>query len=126
MIYKKSLKDALTDVKNTFCDDFTRQSLRIHYQNFRYIKVDLRVYLVKKEEFYSSMMNTYHIPEEPHDPPISYNPLFDTFKHEFGESLSSNRMLYVEFSRVFMIIKSYKQLTEWVANQQNTINDSQF
>ena len=47
-IYKKSLKDALTEVKNTFCDDFSRQSLRIHYQNFRYIKGDLRIYLVKK------------------------------------------------------------------------------
>ena len=66
------------------------------------------------------MMNTYHIPEDPNDPPISYNPLFDTFKQEFGKSLISNRMLYVEFSRVFVIIKSYKQINEWVANKQKT------
>ena len=66
------------------------------------------------------MMNTYHIPEEPHDPPVSYNPLFDTFKQEFGNSISSNRMIYLEISRVFMIIKSYKQLHEWVVNQQKT------
>ena len=27
-------------------------------------------------------------------------------------------MLYIEFSRVFMVIKSFAQLTEWVNNQQ--------
>ena len=53
-------------------------------------------------------------------PPISQNPLFDNFKQDFGDSISSNRMIYLEFSRVFMIIKSYKQLHKWVANQQKT------
>ena len=65
-------------------------------------------------------MNTYHILEQPYDPPISHNLLFDTFKQEFGDSISSNKMIYLEYSRVFMIIKSYKQLHKWVANQQKT------
>ena len=66
------------------------------------------------------MMNVYHIPDYSHDPPNSFNPLFDTFKGDFGESLRDNRMLYIEFSRVFMVIKSFGQLTEWVNNQQKT------
>ena len=66
------------------------------------------------------MANTFHIPEQPHDPPISHNPLFDMFKQDFGDRISSNKMIYLEFSCVFMIIKTYKQLHEWVENQQKT------
>ena len=47
-IYSKTLEEALTDIKNIFCDDFLRQTLRNHYQNFKYTKGDLRVFLVKK------------------------------------------------------------------------------
>ena len=119
-IYRKTLKDAMSDVKDIFCDEYARQTLRIHYQNYRYSKGDLRVYLVKKEELFSSMMNIFHIPDNSHNPPNSFNPLFDTFKQDFVESLKDNRMLYIEFSRVFMIIKSYAQLTVWVNNQQKT------
>ena len=65
-------------------------------------------------------MNVFHIPDDSHDPPNSYNPLFNTFKGDFGESLKDNRMLYIEFSRVYMMNKSFGQLTEWVNNQQKT------
>ena len=78
----------MTDIKNTFCDEYSRQTLRIHYQNFRYSKGDLRVYLVKKEELFHSTMNTFNIPEDPHNPPMSYNPLF---KQDFGKSLKDNQ-----------------------------------
>ena len=66
------------------------------------------------------MINVFHIPNDSHNPPNSFNPLFDTFKQDFGESLKDNRMMYIEFSRVFMIIKSFTQLTEWVHNHQKT------
>ena len=68
----------------------------------RYIKKTLK----------DALTDTFHIPKDPHNPPVSYNPLFHTFKKDFGESLKDNRMLYIEFSRVFMIIKSYSQITE--------------
>ena len=73
-----------------------------------------------KEELFSSIHNTFHIPEQPHNPPLSQNPLFDTFKQDFGDAISNNRTIYLEYSRVFMIIKSYSQLHEWVANTQKT------
>ena len=48
-IYSKSLKEALTEVKNTFYDEFLRQTLRNHYQNYGYTKGDLRVFLIKRK-----------------------------------------------------------------------------
>ena len=68
------------------------------------------------------MMNVFHIPDDAHDLPNRYNPLFDTFKGDFGESVRDHIMLYIEYSRVFMVIKSFGQLTEWVNNQQKTNN----
>ena len=94
--------------------------MRNHYQNFKYTHGDLQVFLVKKEELFSRIHNTFHIPEQPHDPPLIQNPLFDTFKQDFGDAISSNKSIYLEFLRVFMIIKTYSQLHEWVANNQKT------
>ena len=92
-IYRKSLEEALADVKDVICDEYACQTLRIHYQQYKYEKGDLRVYLVKKEELFASMMNVFHTPDDAHDPPNSYNPLFG----DFGESLINHRMLYIEY-----------------------------
>ena len=53
---------------------------------------------------------------------IAITPFFGTFKGDFGESLRNHKMLYIEYSRVFMVMKSFEQLVEWANNQKKTQN----
>ena len=116
----RNINQVLKIIKEIFCSQFQRQSLKKTYDSYILKDNNFRIFYTKKMDLFNASRDIFEIPAHDHNPPLSYNQLFQDFKLDFIDSISSNLDFFKDLTKIVVQITNLTILSNLVENSEKT------